>query len=125
MEHRKKELLRDRLVSAACNLAFVDLGHRNARTAHSITGRRQFPAFCLVNVIGNNNQTSLQLFDPRALCRRRTAHISRLFHMSNAHSRARKWPDRRSGLACLLSGLFGAPRDDGLQGHVILARGFA
>ena len=34
-------------------------------------------------------------------------------------------PDRRSGLACLLSGLFGTPGDDGLQGHVILARGFA
>jgi len=34
-------------------------------------------------------------------------------------------PDRRSGLACLLSGLFRTPGDDGLQGHVILARGFA
>lgn len=38
---------------------------------------------------------------------------------------ARIKPDRRSGLACLLSGLFGTPGDDGLQGHVILARGFA
>lgn len=34
-------------------------------------------------------------------------------------------PDRRNGLACLLGGLFGTPGDDGLQGHVILARGFA
>ena len=34
-------------------------------------------------------------------------------------------PDRRSGLAYLLGRLFGAPGDDGLQGHIILTRGFA
>ena len=38
---------------------------------------------------------------------------------------ARIKPDRRSGLACLLSGLFGTPGDDGLQGHIILASSFA
>ncbi len=45
--------------------------------------------------------------------------------MSNALCRAGKWPDRRSGLARVLGGLFWAPGDDGLQRHVILARGLA
>ena len=38
---------------------------------------------------------------------------------------ARIKPDRQNSLACLLSGLFGTTGDEGLQGHVILARGFA
>jgi hypothetical protein len=32
-----------RLLGAACNLTFYGSGHRDARHAHGITGRRQFP----------------------------------------------------------------------------------
>jgi hypothetical protein len=45
-----------RLLGAACNLTFYGSGHRDARPAHGITGRRQLPVCTLDSMGGVNNQ---------------------------------------------------------------------
>lgn len=73
-----------RILRAACNLTFWGSGHRDARPAHGITGRRQSPVWVLCSMGEVNNQPP-----PGAACSwkpARAVDLSRFFASTAASS---------------------------------------